>query len=79
MPNDYINNLSNLISSALFYSFVGTVILLTILLIASLIILIIGCLLKSQIVRRKFLKASISILILLVFIILIPVMFSFFI
>ena len=75
MPNDYINNLSNLISSALFYSFVGTVILL----IASLIILIIGCLLKSQIVRRKFLKASISILILLVFIILVPVIFSFFI
>lgn len=79
MTNDYINNLNNLISSVLFYSFIGSVILLTILLIVSLIILIIGCLLKSQIIRRKFLKASISILILLVFIILVPVIFTFFI
>jgi len=79
MTNDYINNLNNLISSVLFYSFIGSVMLLTILLIVSLIILIIGCLLKSQIIRRKFLKASISILILLVFIILVPVIFTFFI
>ena len=79
MTNDYINNLNNLISSVLFYSFIGSVMLLTILLIVSLIILIIGCLLKSQIIRRKFLKASISILILLVFIILVPVIFSLFI
>lgn len=79
MTNDYINNLNNLISSILFYSFIGSVMLLTILLIVSLIILIIGCLLKSQIIRRKFLKASISILILLVFIILVPVIFTLFI
>lgn len=79
MTNDYINNLNNLISSVLFYSFIGSVMLLTILLIVSLIILIIGCLLKSQIIRRKFLKASISILILLVFIILVPVIFTLFI
>lgn len=79
MTNDYMNNLNNLISSVLFYSFIGSVMLLTILLIVSLIILIIGCLLKSQIIRRKFLKASISILILLVFIILVPVIFTLFI
>lgn len=79
MSNGYINNLSNLISSVLFYSFIGTVMLLTILLIVSLIILIIGCLLKSQIVRAKFLKGSISILVLLVFIIIVPVIFTFFI
>lgn len=72
MSNNYINDL---VSSALLYSFVGAVILL----ILSLIVLIIGCLLKSQIVKRKFLKSSISILILLVFIMLIPIIFSFFI
>lgn len=78
MTNDYINNLSNMVSSALFYTFVGTVILLASLLVISLIVLIIGCLLKSQVIRIKFLKASVGILISLVFILLIPVIIMFF-
>jgi len=78
MANDYINNLNNMVSSALFYTFVGTVILLTSLLVISLVVLIIGCLLKSQVIRIKFLKSSVGILSSLVFIILIPVIIMFF-
>jgi len=79
MANDYINNISNMISSALFYTFIATITFLAITLIISLIVLIIGCLLKSQVIRVKFLKSSIGILISLIFVILIPVIYSVFI
>lgn len=79
MANDYINNISNMISSALFYTFIGTITFLAITLIISLVVLIIGCLLKSQVIRVKFLKSSIGILITLIFVILIPVIYSVFI
>ena len=79
MANDYINNFSNIISSALFYSFIGTIIFLASILIVSLIVLIIGCLLKSQVIRIKFIKSSIGILITLIFVILIPVIYRAFI
>lgn len=55
MPTDYISNFEKVVSSIFFVSFKVIVILLTILLILSLIILAIGCLIKSQKIKSKFL------------------------
>ena len=55
MPTEYINNFQEMLSSILFVSFKVIVIVLTILLILSLIILAIGCLIKSQKIKTKFL------------------------
>lgn len=55
MLDSYINNFQNIVSSIFFVSFKVIVILLTILLISSLIILAIGCLIKSQKIKSKFL------------------------
>lgn len=69
---NYIENISNTVSSILFYMFIAVISILALVLILSLFFLIIGCLIKSQTIKSKFLKASISILILLLFIIAIP-------
>lgn len=53
---NYIFNIENLISNILFYSFIGCLCLIVIELIISLIMLIIGCLIKSQTIRSKFLR-----------------------
>lgn len=55
MIYDYMNNFENTVSSILFVSFKGVVIVLTILLIFSLIMLAVGCLIKSQKIKSKFL------------------------
>jgi len=62
MTTDYIENFRNIIHFISFVSFKGIVITLTILLIVSLIILAIGCLIKSQKIKSKFLTSSISLL-----------------
>ena len=73
MGNDYIGTINNYISQILFYSFVGVLSVLSVLLIISLLFLIIGCLIKSQKIKSRFLKASLSLLVLLFFVILIPI------
>ena len=55
MTEEYITNFENTISNILFISFKWIVIYLTILLIFSLIMLGIGCLIKSQKIKSKFL------------------------
>lgn len=57
MLNDYLDNFNNIISSIFFVSFKVLVIVLTILLIFSLVMLAIGCLIKSQKIKSKFLIA----------------------
>lgn len=52
-----LNNFENIVSSILFMSFKIIAIILTILLIFSLIMLGIGCLIKSQKIKSKFLIA----------------------
>ncbi len=56
MINDYVSNFNNTISYILFYGFAGIVVLLTILLIISLLILILGCLIKSQTIKKNISK-----------------------
>lgn len=55
MIYEYINNFENAVSSIFFVSFKVIVIILTVLLIFSLIMFAIGCLIKSQKIRSKFL------------------------
>lgn len=55
MINDYINNFENIISFIFFVGFKTILIILVSLLIFSLIMLAIGCLIKSQKIKSKFL------------------------
>ena len=62
MLNDYMSNFQNIVSSIFFVSFKVILIILVILLTFSLIMLAIGCLIKSQKIKSKFLTSSISLL-----------------
>ncbi|MCI8344589.1 MAG: hypothetical protein HFJ42_01170 [Clostridia bacterium] len=55
MINDYINNFENIISAIFFVGFKVILIILVSLLIFSLIMLAIGCVIKSQKIKSKFL------------------------
>lgn len=55
MIDSYINNFQNIVSSIFFVGFKVTAIILIVLLILSLIMLAIGCLIKSQKIKSKFL------------------------
>ena len=65
IENYYLENMGSMVGTALFYIFIASIVLLTILLILSLLFLILGCLIKSQTVKAKCLRASITILIIL--------------
>ena len=75
MIDNYMNNFDNIVSSILFISFKVIVIILTILLIFSLIMLAIGCLIKSQKIKSKFLLVVPSVLIGSVFFLSLPYIF----
>ena len=78
MPTDYINNIQNIVSSILFVGFKVIVIILVSLLILSLIMLAIGCLIKSQKIKSKFLIAVPSLLLANIFFLAIPYIFVLF-
>ena len=75
MLESYINNFENIVSSTLFIVFKITLIILVCLLILSLILLAIGCLIKSQKLKSKFLIAVPSLLVGIVFLLAIPPIF----
>ena len=72
MIEDYMNNFESIVSSIFFVSFKTIIITLTILLIISLILLAIGCLIKSQKIKSKFLVVAPSLLLINIFFISIP-------
>lgn len=78
MTNDYINNIENILSNIFFISFKGIVIILTVLLILSLILLGIGCLIKSQKIKSKFLIVVPSILLGTIFFLALPYILVYF-
>lgn len=78
MLDSYINNIENIVSDTLFIGFKITLIILVSLLIISLILLAIGCLIKSQKVKPKFLIAVPSLLIGIIFFLSIPPTFIYF-
>ena len=57
MESEILNNFENIVSIILFEGFKWGVILLAVLLIFSLSMLGVGCLIKSQKIKSKFLKA----------------------
>ena len=75
MLDDYMNNFETVVSSIYFVSFKVVVIVLTILLIFTLIMLAIGCLIKSQKIKSKFLIAVPSMLIVIIFFLSLPYIF----
>lgn len=75
MLDDYMNNFESVVSSIYFVSFKVVVIVLTILLIFTLIMLAIGCLIKSQKIKSKFLIAVPSMLIVIIFFLSLPYIF----
>ena len=78
MLDNYINNFENIVSSIFFASFKIIVIILTVLLIFSLLMLAIGCLIKSQKIKSKFLIAVPSLLLGNIFFLAIPYIFVLF-
>lgn len=62
MLNDYMNNFQNIVSNISFVGFKVMLIILVILLIFSLIMLAIGCLIKSQKIKSRFLTSTLSLL-----------------
>lgn len=72
MINNYINNFQSIISTFLFYGFKYTLLLLVVILILSLIFLMIGCIIKSQTIKSKFLKIVPGLLLSLIFLLLLP-------
>ena len=75
MSNTYVNNIESMISYLLFIIFKYALILITIFTILSLILLIIGCLIKSKTIKLKFLKIVPDLLISLIFLLLLPYLF----
>ena len=78
MLDRYMNNIENIVSSTLFIGFKITLIILVSLLIISLMLLAIGCLIKSQKMKSKFLIAVPSLLIGIIFFLSIPPTFIYF-
>ena len=78
MLDSYMNNIDNIVSSTLFIGFKITLIILVSLLIISLMLLAIGCLIKSQKMKSKFLIAVPSLLIGIIFFLSIPPTFIYF-
>ncbi len=72
MIHNYINNFENIMSTFLFYGFKYTLLLLVVILISSLILLMIGCIIKSQTIKSKFIKIVPSLLSSLIFLLLLP-------
>ena len=76
MSTEYLNNINTYISEGLFFLFKISIYAFTTFTIISLILLLIGQLIKSQKMKDKYIKLSMSFLILLVFFILIPIIYT---
>lgn len=72
MLDNYINNFQNIVSFIFFASFKIILVILTTSLILSLIMLAIGCLIKSQKIKSKFLTCTFCLLLLTIFFLCIP-------
>lgn len=78
MITNYIDNFQNIVSSIFFVGFKVILTILVSLLILSLIMLIIGCLIKSQKIKSKFLIIVPSLLLITIFFLAIPYIFVLF-
>lgn len=74
MVDNYLNNFENIVSSIFFVGFKATLVILVIALMFSLIMLAIGCLIKSQKIKSKFLKAVPGLLVITILFLLLPIL-----
>ncbi len=72
MLDEYMNNFSNIVSSIFFASFKIIVIMLVAGIVLSLIMLALGCLIKSQKIKSKFLKVVPSLMLITIMFLAIP-------
>ena len=75
MFEEYMDNFNNTISSFLFATFLIILTVLSIFLIISLLLLLLGCLIKSQTLKSKFLKIVPILLFGIFFMLLIPIIY----
>ncbi len=75
MGIEYIDTLKTYVSEGLFFLFKISVYAFTFITVISLLLLLIGQALKSQKVKDRFIKLSMSFFILLAFILIIPIIF----
>ena len=78
MLDNYIKNFENIVSSIFFVGFKVIVIILVSLLIFSLIMLAIGCLIKSQKIKSKFLVVVPSVLLINILFLTLPYVLVYF-
>lgn len=72
MINDYMNNFEDIMFDIYFISFQAITIILVTMLIFSLLILMLGCLIKSQKIKSKFLIVVLGLLLGNIFLITLP-------
>ena len=75
MLEDYMNNFENIVTEVLFMAFTIVLAILCAVLIISLLLLILGCIIKSQTLKSKFLKSVPILLIGIIFFLCIPIIF----
>ena len=78
MLENYMNNFGNMMTSVLFIAFVAVLAILVVTLVISLLLLILGCIIKSQTLKSKFLKTVPILLIGIIFLLCIPLIFNYF-
>ena len=76
MIDNYINNLENMVSSIFFVGFIAILVSLASALILSLALLAVGCLIKSQKLKSKFIKVVPILIVVIIIVLALPYIFS---
>lgn len=76
MIDNYISNFENMVSSIFFVGFIAILVSLASALILSLALLTIGCLIKSQKLKSKFIKVVPILLVVIIIVLALPYIFS---
>lgn len=76
MIDNYISNFENMVSSIFFIGFIAILVSLASALILSLALLAVGCLIKSQKLKSKFIKVVPILLVVIIIVLVLPYIFS---
>lgn len=76
MIDNYISNFENMVSSIFFVGFIAILVSLASALILSLALLAVGCLVKSQKLKSKFIKVVPILIVVIIIVLALPYIFS---
>lgn len=76
MIDNYISNFENMVSSIFFMGFIAILVSLASALILSLALLAVGCLIKSQKLKSKFIKVVPILIVVIIIVLALPYIFS---